>query len=188
MDQNIVEAEIEQSFGRTVFNHKIHEKQAEIYQTRATICEMITIVLSALTSSRLIAILFANDFKLKIASAIVSLISTGFNLYSQKFNYRALQKENKICAHKWLSLRQDYTLLITDIRAEVLSEDQIIARRNELNTKYQETAAISPQTTDSAYKKAGKSLKINQDNYISLDTINSYLPLEIRRNNNNDNS
>lgn len=188
MNKNIVESEIEQSFGRTVFNHKIHEKQAEIYQKRATICEIVTIVLASLTSSGLIAILFADEFWLKMVSAIVSLLSTGVNLYTQKFNYGALQKEHKICAHKWLSLRQEYTLLLTDIRAGVMTDEQIIDRRNELNALYQENAAISPQTTDGAYTKAQNSLNIRNDNYISLDIINSYLPSEIRRNSNNVNS
>ena len=123
-----------------------------------------------------------------MVSAIVSLLSTGFNLYTQKFNYGALKKENKICAHKWLSLRQEYTLLLTDIRAGVLTDEQIIVRRNELNSLYQENATISPQTTDKAYKKAQESLDIRNDNFISLDIINSYLPSEIRRNNNNGNS
>ena len=188
MDRNIVESEIEQSFGRTVFNHKIHEKQAEIYQKYTTICEIITITLASLTSSGLIAILFADEFWLKLVSAIVSLLSTGFNLYMQKFNYGALQKENKICAYKWLSLRQEYTLLLTDIRAGVLTDEQIIVRRNELNAIYQENATISPQTTDSAYKKVKNSFDIRNDNFIPVDSINSYLPSEIRRNNNNGNS
>lgn len=184
MNRNIVESEIEQSFGRTVFNHKIHEKQAEIYQTYTTVCKIVAIGLSSLTSSGLIAILFADEFWLKMVSAIVSLFSTGFNLYMQKFDYGALKKENIICAHKWLSLRQEYTLLLTDIRAGDLTDEQIILRRNELNALYQENANISPQTTDKAYKKAQESLNIRNDNFISLNVINSYLPSEIRRNNN----
>lgn len=186
MNKNIIIAEIEQSFGKTVFNHKIHEKQAEIYKKYAFWWGLANIVLSALTSSGLIALLLVDEFLLKLISAIISLLSTGINLYTQKYDYEILRRGHKNNANSWLYLRERYTLLITDIRANIATdENEIVTRRNELNVGYQQCARDSLSTTSKAYELAEKALNFNQDNTISLETINSYLPPELRRESSN---
>lgn len=184
MKRIILEAEIEQLLGRSGWTHKIQEKQADIYHMRRIICESARIILSALTTSGIIAIVLDEQtFWFKLVTAIVALISTGTNLYFQKFDFQAMERLHKECAVKWLGLREDYTSLISEMRAEVLSIEDVIKRKRELSEQYKLISKETPITTDGAYKKAEKALKIELDNIITQEEINVFLPKELRKEN-----
>lgn len=180
--RNIIESEIEQLLGKTAWTHKIQEKQADIYRKRGDYTEILKISLSAITSSGILAVAFGVDsFGFKIVTAIIALLSTGVNLYLKKYDFTSMEKEHKASAVEWLGLREDYIALIADIRADIVDDEDIITRRNELLKNYKEISKKSPNTTSKAYIEASKALKINLDDLISEDEINKFLPIELRR-------
>lgn len=184
MKRDIIEAEIEQSLGRSGWTHKIQEKQADIYHNRRFWAESIRIFFSALTTSGILAIVLdEKEYWFKIATAIVALISTGLNLYLQKFDFHSMEKAHKECAAKWLGLREDYTSLVSEMRAEVLSDEEIINRKRELSEQYKAISKETPITTDRAYNKAEKALKIKMDSIITQAEIDIFLPKELRKDN-----
>jgi len=174
-----LEIEIRQLFGKCVWTHKIQEKQADIYKCWSFWLEMVRIVLSALTTSGILAILFMNNvnsFALKLATAIISLISTGVTLYLKKYDLATLEIEHKKNATDWLCLREDYMALITDLMCDRLTEEELIQKRDCLLEKYKVLACNSPNTSSRAYTKACESLKVNMDNTISDEELKSFLP------------
>lgn len=180
--RNVIESEIEQLLGKTAWTHKIQEKQADIYRKKGVNTEFLKISLSAITSSGILAVAFGADaFGVKIVTAIIALLSTGVNLYLKKYDFTAMEKEHKASAVEWLGLREDYVALIADIRADIVNDEDIITRRNELLQQYKEISGKSPNTTSKAYIEASKALKINLDDLISEDEINKFLPIELRR-------
>lgn len=180
--RNVIEAEIEQLMGKVAWTHKIQEKQADIYRENGDNAEIWKIVLSAVTSSGILAVAFGVDsIWFKIITAIIALLSTGVNLYLKKYDFVTLEREHKACAVEWLGLREDYIALIAEIRADIISDEELITRRNELLEKYKEIVKKSPNTTGKAYLKASEALKINLDDLISEEEINKFLPAELRR-------
>lgn len=180
--RNVIEAEIEQLMGKVAWTHKIQEKQADIYRENGDNAEIWKIVLSAVTSSGILAVAFGVDsIWFKIITAIIALLSTGVNLYLKKYDFVTLEREHKECAVEWLGLREDYIALIAEIRADIISDEDLITRRNELLEKYKEIVKKSPNTTGKAYLKASEALKINLDDLISEEEINKFLPAELRR-------
>lgn len=184
INRRIIEVEIEQSLGRSGWTHKIQEKQADIYHNNRIWAESIRIIISAITTSGILAIVIGEQtFWFKLATAIFALISTGINLYLQKFDFQSLEKTHKESAAKWLGLREDYTALISEMRAGVLSDEEAVERKRALLEQYKLISKETPITTDGAYKKAEKALKINMDDIISQEEINVFLPKELRKDN-----
>lgn len=182
INRKIIEAEIEQLLGRSGWTHKIQEKQADIYHSNRIWAERIRIGISALTTSGILAIVIDEQtFGFKLATAIIALISTGINLYFQKFDFQSLEKMHKENAVKWLGLREDYTALISEMRAGVLSDEEVIERKRTLLEQYKLISKETPITTNGAYERAKKALKINMDDIISQDEINIFLPQELRK-------
>lgn len=180
--RNVIEAQIEQLMGKVAWTHKIQEKQADIYRKKGNQAELIKIVLSAITSSGILAVaLGAEAFGFKVATAIVALLSTGVNLYLKKYDFISLEKEHKASATEWLGLREDYISLIADIRANIITDEKIIEKRDELLKEYKTISGKSPNTSSEAYIEASKALKINLDDLISEEEINKFLPVELRR-------
>lgn len=180
--RNIIESQIEQMLGKVAWTHKIQEKQADIYRRTGDVTEIIKIILSAITSSGILAVAFGADSTwFKILTAVVALLSTGVNLYLKKYDFITLEREHKASAVDWLGLREDYVTLIADIRAGIVSDKNLISRRDALLEKYKEVAKKSPNTTSKAYTMASDALNINLDDLISEEEINKFLPPELRR-------
>lgn len=182
INRKIIEAEIEQLLGKCAWTHKIQEKQADIYHSYRIRIECVRITVSAFTASGILIILFGEQsFAVKLITAIMALINTGINLYFRKFNFQSLEKIHKENAVKWLGLREDYTALISEMRAGVLSDKEVIERKRVLLEQYKLISKETPITTNGAYECAKKALNINMDDIISQDEINKFLPEELRK-------
>ena len=81
----IVESQLRQIFASVVWTHKIQEKQSDIYLNRYNNLEFLRILLAAITSSGIFAIIFVDKFWLKMITAIVSAISLFITTYFKSF-------------------------------------------------------------------------------------------------------
>lgn len=182
INRKIIEAETEQLLGKSAWTHKIQEKQADIYHSYRIWIECIRIIVSACTASGILIILFDEQtFIFKLITAIIALINTGINLYFKNFNFQSLERIHKENAVKWLGLREDYIALISEMRAGVLSDEEVIDRKRILLERYKLISKETPITTNGAYKRAKKALNINMDDIISQDEIDKFLPEELRK-------
>lgn len=178
----IIEGQLRQLFASVVWTHKIQEKQADIYLRRYKCLEFWRIALSALTASGVFAVVFANNWFLKIATAIVSAISLFINTYFKTYDLKLLQKQHKKSAVDLLELREDYTTILCDIKMNKYTEEELINKRDELIKRKIKIAKCTLDADEKAVDEASDNLKKRQDNTYSDEEIDSYLPKLARKN------
>ena len=90
---------------------------------------------------------------------------------------------HKAAANKLIAVRDQYKVLLTEIKLKVDSVENLLARYKELVEKTDAIYLEAPTTTDEAVGKASKALKIKKDNTFTDAEIDSFLPLSLRREN-----
>ena len=178
----IVESQLRQIFASVVWTHKIQEKQSDIYLNRYNNLEFLRILLAAITSSGIFAIIFVDKFWLKMITAIVSAISLFITTYFKSYNLKEFQKQHKKSALEWLELREDIMTVLCDIPLNKYSQDDLIAKRDAFIKRKIEIAKNTLDVERKAVKKASNALKITGDNTYSDTEIDSFLPPLARKN------
>jgi hypothetical protein len=177
-----LESQLRQIFASVVWSHKIQEKQADIYLSRYNFLEFLRILLAALTSSGIFAVVFIDNFYLKLVTAIVSAISLFITTYFKSYDLKSLQKQHKKSALEWLELRENIMTVLCDISLNKYSEDELIKKRDEFFKKKIEIAKETLDPEEEAVNQASKNLKNRQDNTYTDEEIDSYLPQLARKN------
>jgi hypothetical protein len=75
-ETEVLEAQIRECFGRVVYSHKTHEKDADRCLTRLALIKRWQIILSAITTGGLLAVLFGPSDGAPVAAAFAALVST----------------------------------------------------------------------------------------------------------------
>lgn len=140
------------------------------------------ILLSALTSSGIFAVIFVDNFWLKLVTAIVSAVSLFISTYFKTYDLKLLQKTHKKSALELLKLREELVSVLCDIKIGEYSEDTLIKKRDELIERKLEIASRTVDATEKAVNDASKNLKERKDNTYSDEEIDSYLPILARKN------
>lgn len=167
---------IRESFGRVVYTHKTHEKDAEIATFHATITKWINIILTALTSGTLISTIVTNQIVLTYFSAIFSFLTLAFIIFQLSFNPDEKAEKHRCLAKELWYVREKYLNLMADVINGEISDDTIVSRRNELVEELKLIYKFAPTTSSKAYKQAQKALKVNEELTFSDDEIDQFLP------------
>lgn len=165
-----------------VWSHKIQEKQADIYLSRYNCLEFLRILLAALTSSGIFAVVFIDNFWLKLVTAIVSAISLFITTYFKSYDLKNLQKQHKKSALEWLELREDIMTVLCDISLNKYDEADLVTKRDGFIKRKIEIAKSSLDCQNKAVKGASDDLKIRGDNTYSDEEIDGFLPILARKN------
>lgn len=181
-NMEVLESQLRQIFASVVWTHKIQEKQSDIYLNRYNNLEFLRIFLAAITSSGIFAVIFYDEFWLKIITTIVSAISLFITTYFKSYNLKELQKHHKKSALEWLELREDIMTVLCDIPLNKYSQDDLIAKRDTFIKRKIEIAKTTLDVEEKAVKKASNALKITGDNTYSDTEIDSFLPPLARKN------
>ena len=175
---------VRQNFANAVFNHKKQEIASEIQGKFVFWIKISNIILVSLV---LISIILQLSFP---KSTLFSSVGLGFSIaeiifliIQLTFNFEHKEILHKNSALKFMVLRDNYALLITDI-INGLSSEAIMQRRNDLKNQYQIVCDLAPQTGNKEYKKAQKRLGTNcaeNEEYTwSDEEIDKFLPEELR--------
>ena len=70
---HVLESQLRECFGRVAYSHKTHEKCADIALRRLSLIKVFQIVLSAVTTGGLLAVLFGPIDKTRAAAALARL-------------------------------------------------------------------------------------------------------------------
>jgi hypothetical protein len=177
----VVEAQIRECFGRVVYSHKTQEKCADIVMTLHKNLKLTVIILSALvTTSFFIKIFGDNDVSL-IIGVVFSTVLFGLNTYTKDYDLGEIAQKHTNAANELWDIRESYLSLLVDIKSGLLSINQIITRRDELQSKLLNVYKGSPRTNSKAYKDASKALKFSEDMTFRNEEIDVFLPLELRK-------
>lgn len=178
-----LEDQIRECFGRVAYSHKTHEKQADILEQRNSRIKWSQIILSALISTGLITTVLG-DYKLpQFLAAICSFALLALNTYTKNNDPgKLIQKHIDAAAALW-KIRESYLSLLTDMRAGIINDNEVISQRDQLQQDLYEIYKFSPRTTSHAYKKASEGLKNREELTFTDKEIDDFLPQKLRKNN-----
>lgn len=188
MEQNsrvkIFEAQIRECFGRVVWTHKTHEKCADILNKRSSNTKLLQIILSAITTTGIMVTVFGEEKWIGIITALISTSLLALNTYLKKHDLGQIAQKHANCATTLWNIRETYLCLLTDIKAENISIDEIINKRDRLQKELHGLFKGAPRTISRAYKKASEALKTNEELTFSDEEIDNFLPKELRKSTN----
>ena len=93
--QELLEAQIRECFGRVTYSHKTHEKCADILSSSNACIKLWQIILSAVTTGTFLATVIWDG---KIAAVIGTILSTVLlvlNAYTKKYDLAGLAEKHK---------------------------------------------------------------------------------------------
>lgn len=172
--------QVRECFGRVIYSHKTHEKQGDLCAGVLRRFKIAQIVLAALTTSGVFGIILTEDFWLKIATAIVSLLSLFVTGYMKGFDPGATAQKHRDTAADLWAIRESYLSLITDIAAGAVTEADARSRRDELQDALASIYKSAPGTTAKAYGKAQEGLQQLEDYTFNPGEIDKFLPTSLR--------
>lgn len=186
MEQNspveILESQIRECFGRVVWTHKTQEKCADILFERNSSFKLTQIILSAITTTGILASLFINAQWVKMVSAFISFALVCINAYLKQYNLGEIAQRHAEAAADIWDIRESYFSLLTDLRLDPnVDIEEIKKRRDELQNRLKEIYKCSPRTISRAYSDATKALKECEEMTFSDEEIDKFLPENLHR-------
>jgi hypothetical protein len=172
---------VRESFGKVVYTHKTHEKDAEIWSCRSHLIKWINIFLTALTSGTLVSTFFNDQSVLIYISSGLSFLVLFFLIFQISFRPEEMVEKHKNIAKELWYIKEKYLSLISDIMSESITDEEAIERRDYLINEIRMIYKFSPGTTSGAYKKARKVLKIDEESTFSDEEIDMFLPTELKQ-------
>ena len=179
----MLESVVRDSYASIVWSHKIQEKQSDIYSDMYKGLETAKILLSAITSGGIIALIFTNTFWLKLITAMISVITVFINGYFKSFDLQKSISTHKQTANRLIIVRDQYKVLLTKIKMRSESAEHLLLEYQKLIEESDNIYLEAPSTTSKAVDKASKALKITKDNTFLDDEIDSFLPRGLKRDN-----
>ena len=178
---NILDAQLRESYGRVVYSHKVHEKEADILLARLSKIKLTQILLPAISTGGFISVLFGTGWWGSIAGAICSAALLALNLYTRNYDLAKQAQQHRDTAIRIWSIRERYLSLITDLAMGCGSLPDIQLKRDALTDELTGIYADAPSTTDAAYKKAHKALNLHEEMTFSVAEVDAFLPQILRR-------
>lgn len=181
-DYSVLEDIARNSYSSVVWSHKIQEKQSDIYANIFKVLEIANIVTASLTSAGVITLIFTDPLWMKVASAITSFITVSITALFNSFDLRKLTAAHKATANQLIAIRDQYKILLAQIRLHNASFENLLVRYKELVDETDHIYLNAPSTTNWAVRRASKALKIKKDNTFPDEEIDLFLPKSLRRN------
>tara|TARA_B100000949_G_C14088605_1_gene368982 strand:- start:32 stop:658 length:627 start_codon:yes stop_codon:yes gene_type:complete len=178
---NALEEQLRECFGRVAWSHKTHEKCSDILNTRLNRIKLWQIILSAITTTGIIASVFGESKEIGIFSAVLSFVLTVLNTYVKQNDLGGLAQKHADAAVDLWNMRESYLSLLTDIRSGCAESDEIRKQRDSLQESLLEIYRGSPRTIAKAYKQATKALHKLEELTFSDSEIDAMLPKALRK-------
>lgn len=177
---------IRQSFANTVFTHKVQEVAAENKEKKVTTTKITNIVLVALVLVLLVLqSLYPSNTIFSYIGSGVAIGEILFLIVQLSFGFEQQMVLHKNSALRYMQLRDKYRSLIVDIMNERATQEELIPRRDLLQSEYQVISDLSPQTGMLEYKEAQRRLNkagvVESEQFTwSDEEIDRFLPESLR--------
>ena len=178
---NLLEAQLRENYGKIVYSQKTQEKCADILTSRNNFIKYSQIVLSALVTTGLLVRIFKGNDCALIISTILSAIQFGVTTFLKEYNLGETIQKHNTAALELLEVREQYLSLLVDLKARIITIEDIILKRDELQDKLNKTYKGSPRTFSKAYKEAQTALKLNEELTFKDEEIDNFLPIQLRK-------
>ena len=167
-----------EAYGRIVYTYTTHLKKMNRLDKNNRDIKYAQILLSAISTGGFLGSLITNQFVMICIGGIFSTALLFLNLYFKDFNLAEESKQHRIASDNIWLIREQYISLLTDF--DVLSEDDIIAKRDELQKLTFEVYNKSPKTDAKSYSDAQKALKTEEEQFFTPEEIDKMLPAHLR--------
>lgn len=175
-----IKAQLRDLFGRTAYSHKTHVIQAGMTARRNSIIKTAEIVLSAISTTGLIAACFGTGQWALIIGAASSTMLLALIFYTKDFDLGKVAEQHKRTSDELWHIREKYLDLLTDVQTGEIEFEKLIRKRDalreDLNSVYNAAHITSPE----AYAAAQQALKLNEDLTFTDEEIDVLLPPPLR--------
>lgn len=176
-------AQVREAFGRVVYSHKTHEKQADVCFWRHRLQQGALVVLTAISSGTLLAAVvgvLGNEVLASLVTSFIALLVTATSLATKAFRFGDESDAHRSTANALWSVRESYISLIADLMSGDVPDAQGRARRDELQDMTRTAYADAPRTSSRAFAKARKGLQHNEEMTFTSREIDLFLPEALR--------
>ena len=181
-DQRLL-AQVRESFGRVVYSHKIHEKQADISFSRYQLQQGILIGLTAVSSGTFLTLVFGllgNSTWTSLATSFCALLVSWMSLGAKTFKFDETSASHRDVASNLWDVRESYISLIADMMSGQISDSDARKRRDELQSLARDVYSAAPRTSGKAFVRAQDGLKNNEEMTFTTREIDLFLPEVLR--------
>lgn len=176
-------AQVRESFGRVVYSHKTHEKQADICFTKHRWQQGVLIALTAISSGTfLVAVIgkLVDPVLTSLATSAIALLVTWISLGANAFRFSEESDTHRGTASRLWEVRESYISLIGDLMSGEASDTDARSRRDELQAAARDAYSDAPRTSNKAFKRAQDGLKNNEEMTFTPREIDLFLPEALR--------
>lgn len=176
-------AQVRESFGRVVYSHKTHEKQADICFNKHRWQQGVLVALTAISSGTFIVAvvgLLGEPVLTSLATSSIALLVTWVSLGAKTFRFADESDAHRGIASRLWDVRESYISLISDLMSSDVSDEQARARRDELQDVTRDAYADAPRTSPKAFTRAQEGLKHNEEMTFTPPEIDLFLPEALR--------
>lgn len=177
----VLEEQLREIYGRTVYTHKTHETCADILMKKHHWLKLTSFILSAMTTAGFIGVLITDEKLISIVGVCMATTLLALNAYTKDFDLGELALKHRESASKIWLMREGLLSLLTDLNSPKTSEDKIRKKRDEILDKLSAIYKTAPRTTSKAYKEAQIKLKIKEDMTFTAAEIDTFLPPTLKR-------
>ncbi|MBR7523348.1 MULTISPECIES: SLATT domain-containing protein [Pseudomonas] len=181
IDKNYaLEGQLREMYGRAAYTHKTHQKMADAYVSRYKHIKLLEIILSASTTTSLIAALLGDSQGATVVGAILSAILAGCALYFKEASLgEQAQLHTEVGAKLW-GTREALLSLLVDLN-DGRSVEDVRQERDRLNNVLEDIYKAAPRTNGKSYASAQKALKDSEELFFTDEELNKMLPKQLRK-------
>lgn len=176
-------AQVRESFGRVVYSHKTHEKQADICFTKHRWQQGVLIGLTALSSGTFLAAvvgLLGDPVVTSLVTSFIALLVTWISLGAKSFRFADESDAHRGIASRLWDVRESYISLIADLMSGRVSDAEGRERRDELQEAARDAYSDAPRTSAKAFTRAQDGLQNNEEMTFTPREIDLFLPETLR--------
>lgn len=170
--------QLRDAYGRVIYTYTTYLKMMSRLDKNNRRSKCVQIVLSAVSTGGFIGSMITNQFVLTVIGGIFSTALLGLNLFFKEISLSDQSKQCRVASDNLWLIRERYISLLTDF--DVLSDDEIAAKRDELQALTYDVYTKSIKTDVKSYKAAQRALKTDEEQYFTPDEIDRMLPAHLR--------
>lgn len=176
-------AQVREAFGRVVYSHKTHEKQADYCLAWHRVQQGTLVALTAISSGTFLAAIlevFGKPVVTSLVTSTIALLVTVVSLAAKTFRHKEESDSHRDVASQLWGVRESYLSLITDLMSGEVSDGQARKRRDELQEAAYSIYGNAPRTGRRAFSQAQEALKKNEEMTFTAEEIDQFLPEALR--------
>jgi hypothetical protein len=177
-----LESQIRECYGRAAYTHGTHINTARDLLWRQSVAKWANIIISALITGGAIKTVATPEATwAPIATMVLSILSLILNAYLKDLDPGGLAQRHRDASQDVWNIRERYLSLITDIIARTSPIDELLRRRDELQSQLHKIYRGSPTTSNRAYAKTQDDLKKREALTFTEEELDNILPPALRR-------